>query len=399
MQARPHSQPPARPQAPPRGRPVPPLGHQPQPRWSRQPAARPRRSPVFVRGPAIRLDRGHRRLLELVLGFDGRHNRLLDHRARRDRRHVGRRRNDLDLRGNCSLGCRPNGRRRFRDRFDWWGRLLDHSRSIPDLAGRLTRRRFDRLDDLDGRNRCGRGLGRLVNHRARRGNLRFRRGRRDLRRGLGVRGRRFEPDTFEIVGLRVGYCRRIERRPLGCFYPLAPELWQHWRHHRKRLCPHRRSTGGRGDSRVEDVFDRRQFRRLWFRYRSVTRRGFPHARFRSFGAQFVLDQPRHAEPDLALAHDHDIGAKMREVLFLFVRMRAGDDADRRIELARLLGRLPGFKGIGDGDDQRPRASILARSSTARLAALPITTSMPAACAAAIRASASSMTTNGVPWRP
>ena len=59
----------------------------------------------------------------------------------------------------------------------------------------------------------------------------------------------------------------------------------------------------------------------------------------------------HAERNLALAHQCDIGAEPVEISDLVLRMGAGDDPERRVEGAGLLDNLPGLEAVGDGDEE------------------------------------------------
>ena len=194
-------------------------------------------------------------------------------------------------------------------------------------------RRFDRrnhghrLDWLNGRGRLDgrdRLLGNGLGHR------------RILDRHLAERrdgGERLRRTLNDVFRMR-GFDRGLEHLGRGCRLV----------RHDHRLGRQRRRRG-HGDARRGG---RRQ----------IERRGDGvHPRLRPLGADLALalaiGPAEHAEADFALAHDHFLGAEVVEVGHLLVGMGAGDDLQRRVELVRLLDRLPGLEGIGDGDEQRP----------------------------------------------
>src|SRR5690349_23461824 len=66
-----------------------------------------------------------------------------------------------------------------------------------------------------------------------------------------------------------------------------------------------------------------------------------------FVAEGVIE---HSGRDFALAHDDEVRFVLLQMLDLGVGMRAGDDIELRIELARLLRDLTRFEAVRDRDE-------------------------------------------------
>src|SRR5205823_12230871 len=103
---------------------------------------------------------------------------------------------------------------------------------------------------------------------------------------------------------------------------------------------------------------------------------------------------QHDQRDLPLAHDHDIRAKLRQMLDLGIEMRASDDLEAWIGPPGLLNDLAGFESVRDGDEQDSR--LLEVGRRASCAALPEIASIDRARRRSTASRDSSITKRGDP---